>query len=81
MPTACVFQVSPLFPTRGSDGSKMERSELQKPAGQWLENDVPILDVPEGEKNETLIERVFEQIMAASFQTLHRFERFSKCKI
>lgn len=77
---ACVDQVLVFFPTRRSDRSEMEWAEFQNPAGQCLEINVPVLDVP-GEKNKTLIERVFEETMAASFQTLHRFQRFSQCKI
>lgn len=58
---------------------KQSQPESQKPAGQCLENNVPVLGAP-GE-NEMLIERVFEETMVASFQTLHRFQRFSQCKI
>lgn len=76
---ACVDQVLMFFPTRRSDRSETSEPEFQKPAGQCLENNVPVLDGP-GE-NKMLIERVFEETMAESFQTLHRFQRFSQCKI
>lgn len=65
---ACVEQFVLFFPTR-SDRSKTEQAELQKPGGEWLEGSVPILNISEGEENVTLIGRVFQEIVATSFQT------------
>lgn len=66
---ACVEQFVLFFPTRRSDRSKTEQAELQKPGGEWLEGSDPILNISEGEENVTMIGRVFEEIVATSFQT------------